>query len=756
MLAKVLQIPNIVSFQVQNCMLGQHFGLDSVMGSFNAHDEIVSDYANAKIILSLRANASLTSASGRTRRLTDGLRQGARLMVMDPRLSEAAAKADTWLPVKPGTDQAVLLVVLKEIIQQGTFDAEFLKRYTNAPFLAMAAPQGPMVQMAVKTDDKTGKPVEFYAYDEARKEVVSLPAPANGNFKDTTGNPVSPGLTVPEGLTWQGRPVKTAFQFLVEKAMGYTAEWAAKIADVPAEQIAKVAHDFATTRPALVDSGWYDVRYASSIQTWRTAALIQVLLGGIDKEAGWVYNSSTRELNANFWKTMRAGGTPNMAPGMYGATGQAALFDTPANWQHRVPTVSRVWSDQQWEAGKDGVAFDMASYAGYPEAMQGKLTYQGRPYQLKLVFLTACNPVRTSFSDQTWKEALSSPTLPLVVAFDVEPQDSLLYADVILPDQTYLERGDPLYEAEQSFDRAIVARNPIEPITDGRHMLDIYFELAHRFGKYDMYVKAMAEFFGWDAEGLKKTVDGARAQGKSVGVPLRDMLIAGSAKKMGKPVEPVQKALTEQGVLPVMDVHEQIKEAGIPYVYPAPTPSGRIEIYSLFFAGLVKQYGYRPNWDPLLAYMNPEWKPGMKPEDPLADDEFYFIHGHIATMSHTSSADNDLLMAMTKEQGGRYTGVWVNPKRAAKLGIGTGDAIQIENTTSGQRATGTAYVTEMIRPDTVFIASALGHENRQLAAAWGVGTALNKLVPYKMEPVAGTALTGQFTVKIRKVSEGRR
>ena len=442
MLAKVLQIPNIVSFQVQNCMLGQHFGLDSVMGSFNAHDEIVSDYANAKIILSLRANASLTSASGRTRRLTDGLRNGAKLIVLDPRRSEAAAKADTWLPVKPGTDQAVLLVVLREIIQRGTFDSDFLKSHTNAPFLAMGAPQGPMVQMAMRMDEATGKPAEFYVFDENTQKIVALPSPAGGNFKDVNGNPISPALHAPEGLTWNEKPVKTIFQFLSDKVKDYTAEWAAPIADVPAKQIAQIAEEFATVRPALVDSGWYDTRYASSIQTWRTAALIQVLLGGVDKEAGWIYNASTRELNSNFWKMMRAGEKPNMAPGMYGALGQEALFATPENWQHGVPTVAKVWSDQQWEAGNDGVAFGMASYAGYPEAMLGKLSYNGQPYQLKLVFLTACNPVRTSFSDQTWKEALSSPSLPLVVAYDIEPQEltALRRCDPARPDLSRARR----------------------------------------------------------------------------------------------------------------------------------------------------------------------------------------------------------------------------------------------------------------------------------------------------------------------------
>jgi len=282
-------------------------------------------------------------------------------------------------------------------------------------------------------------------------------------------------------------------------------------------------------------------------------------------------------------------------------------------------------------------------------------------------------------------------------------------------------------------------------------MLDIYFELANRFGKYEMYVKAMADFFGWDAEGLKKVVDGAREQGISVGMPLRNMLIAGKAKMMDKPVEQLQNALNEHGVLPVMKMEQQLEEAGIPYVFPAPTPSGRIEVYSLFFAGFTKQHGYKPNWDPIVAYMIPEWKPGMQPGDPLSDDEFYFTHGHVATMSHTSSADNDLLMAITKEQGELYTGAWIHPKRARKLGLQSGDSIELENTNTGQKAKGTAYVTELIRPDTLFIASAFGNESDQLTTAAGVGTALNKLVPYKMEPVAGVAMTGQLTVKVRKL-----
>ncbi len=99
----------------------------------------------------------------------------------------------------------------------------------------------------------------------------------------------------------------------------------------------------------------------------------------------------------------------------------------------------------------------------------------------------------------------------------------------------------------------------------------------------------------------------------------------------------------------------------------------------------------------------------MKAGDPLAEDEFYFTHGRIPTMSHTSTADNDLLMALTKEQGLLYTGVWMNPQRAGKLGIKNGDAIEMENSVTGQKAGSNVYVTELIRPDTVFIIYSYPH-----------------------------------------------
>lgn len=119
-------------------------------------------------------------------------------------------------------------------------------------------------------------------------------------------------------------------------------------------------------------------------------------------------------------------------------------------------------------------------------------------------------------------------------------------------------------------------------------------------------------------------------------------------------------------------------------------------------------------------------------------------------MTHTSTADNDLLMAITKEKGSLLTGVWINKDRARELGIGNGDEIIIENTETGQKAKAKAFLTELIRPDTIFIPSNFGAESEKLSTAYGVGCALNKIIPFRLDPVAGIPETCQLTVKVRK------
>ena len=61
--------------------------------------------------------------------------KGVKTVVVDPRLTPDAAKADAWLPVRPGTDVALLLSWIRYIMSNRLHDHEFVLRWTNLPYL---------------------------------------------------------------------------------------------------------------------------------------------------------------------------------------------------------------------------------------------------------------------------------------------------------------------------------------------------------------------------------------------------------------------------------------------------------------------------------------------------------------------------------------------------------------------------------------------------------------------------------------------
>ncbi len=107
-------------------------------------------------------------------------------------------------------------------------------------------------------------------------------------------------------------------------------------------------------------------------------------------------------------------------------------------------------------------------------------------------------------------------------------------------------------------------------------------------------------------------------------------------------------------------------------------------------------------------------------------------------------------MALSKNKEDEFMALWINPQKATMLNIKTGDTVTVENLQSGQKAQIKAFVTDMVRPDTVFMSSSFGTENPLLKNSVGVGTALNKLVPYQVEPIVSAFRTQEFTVRVTK------
>jgi len=613
--------PNMPMSTVQRCMYGQALGIDSVTGCWNAHGEITPDTEHAKFLLNFRVNCSVSSSAGRIVPYSNGLRNGLVTATVDPRLSDTARSSDMWLPAKPGTDDALMFTIMNQLFADETYDADFLTLHTNAPFLAYE--EGGMLTLAQTSDPETGAPTEYFVYDENLKTVVAVPGVSNRNDKGVDGTKVYPALEAE--AVWNGKKVRTVLSVLRERVAECTPEWAAEICDVDVDKVTWTAEQFSRTRPALVYGGWHGARYDTSSMSWKLAGMLMAMVGGIDKPGGWVYTGGGRSGVKGWWDKKNKG----EAPGVFGIKKVVHLihnvFDKPDNWNEGFPALHTAMNEQRMEQGEAGIPFRLFSDMGLFESVAGELSYKGKPYQTKAIFMSAVNPVRSFYNESDWTTALTSDNVKLVIDIDIFPTDSSAYADVILPDLSYLERYDHVFGAE-SIELTKSARNPVTPVVDGKHQLDILFDLAEGMGIYEKYVMKLAGSKGADPDVWLQKLNEYRADGRSVAEFFQAATIEKTAKSMGVPTEELTEAY-KVGAVNIKGRDALMKSAGIPYTYPTLTTSGRIELYSTLFADFNKEAGgYNPKMDPLGLYVPVEFREGSDQTSALPSDEFFAVY----------------------------------------------------------------------------------------------------------------------------------
>ena len=155
-------------------------------------------------------------------------RDGGRFISINPMRTGYSAIADEWVPIKPGTDGALLLALIHELIALGLYDREFLVRYTNA---------GQLVNMDERT---TSSACSCAPRCRGRKAASTRRTSCGGTARRT-----GPWSTHTERhrsrSCWASsrsptaRRSKPAFQLLKERVDDYTPEWAAGITGIPAD-----------------------------------------------------------------------------------------------------------------------------------------------------------------------------------------------------------------------------------------------------------------------------------------------------------------------------------------------------------------------------------------------------------------------------------------------------------------------------------------------------------------------------------------
>ena len=168
------------------------------------------------------------------RPLLDAKMKGAKLVVIDPGFTITASKADEYIAIRPGTDVALALGVMHQILADGLEDRDFLSRYTVGPYL-IRQDNGHYLRAKDLSPDGDDT---YLVWDTVSNKAQGV---------DSTEKPALEGSYTANGIA-----CKTAFQMLKELLQEYPPSRASEICDVPEEQIVRLAKAYATQKPAAI------------------------------------------------------------------------------------------------------------------------------------------------------------------------------------------------------------------------------------------------------------------------------------------------------------------------------------------------------------------------------------------------------------------------------------------------------------------------------------------------------------------------
>jgi thiosulfate reductase/polysulfide reductase chain A len=127
-LMKGFGTPNVAQPSYAQCRGPRESGYSLTVGrSLDSPEPI--DIANARCLTLIGSHLGENMHNTQVQELADAIDRGLDLVVVDPRFSVAASKARYWLPIKPGTDIALLLAWMHVIVTERLYDSEYLERY---------------------------------------------------------------------------------------------------------------------------------------------------------------------------------------------------------------------------------------------------------------------------------------------------------------------------------------------------------------------------------------------------------------------------------------------------------------------------------------------------------------------------------------------------------------------------------------------------------------------------------------------------
>jgi anaerobic selenocysteine-containing dehydrogenase len=417
--------------------------------------------------------------------------RGVKFVSINPVKTGYSAIADEWVGIRPGTDGLFIFALIHCLLLMDAIDLDFLSRYTNAAWLVVQNPGGADHGLFARGADNAP-----LAWDSKRGRAV--PA-SEVNF--------SPAIVGTFELQ-DGRRATPSFQLLADRYMSeeFAPEMVAERCGVTAESIRRIAGELAEVfrHPVVIDQPWTDwagrrhetmvgrpiamhamrgiSAHSNGFHTCRALHLLQMLLGAVDTPGSWRYKAPY----------------PKPLPGGPRPAGKTSAPDTPLSGSPLgFPTGPEDLLVDEAGAPK---RIDKAFSWDAPLSAHGLMhmvirnAWAGDPYPIDVLFMYMANMAWNSTMNtaETMKmltdtNADGSYKIPKIIYSDAYASEMVSYADLVLPDTTYLERWDCISLLDRPIGSAhgpadAIRRPVLKPDRDVRPFQDVLIELGTRLG----------------------------------------------------------------------------------------------------------------------------------------------------------------------------------------------------------------------------------------------------------------------------------
>lgn len=650
------------------CTQGEHMFGNIWHGAFTCEPDL--NYCNYLLVFG--RNPMSSGGVAENYQYANAMARGMKMVVIDPRLSPTAAKGQGWLPIKPGTDAALVLAMIQVILNEiGAWDEPFLLERTNSPYLV--GPDGYFIR------DEEGK---ILVWDKQKNQAVAV----------DNNDPEQPRwLALLGEYTWKNTTCRTSFQVLKDHVKQYTPEWAESVSGIKAQTIRNLARDWVENarigatieldgqvfplRPVATKLGRGITGVMRSYQTILANHILAMIVGSIEIPGGHWGGSVEPRANCR-----------GLIPG---PDGMLRYDTTEFEWPPRSVDVTSTFLPYSKVYGH----LTHLTYLNLaqPEKL-GTPPVEGHVRWRQ-------NPLVTVGDPSIVEQATKNIKFFVSIAYVMDEQT--WFADLVLPDHTDLERWDLAAQGQSVGTKfaGMVLRQPVvEPLHNTRDIGDICSELAERLGILARYNNILSKKLDLDEANRldpgklytwKETV--ARAC-LSASRGSKDLDWFSTKGGIQRPITPAKQ----------YDFITEMKSRKMRFPLPYQEhilKTGQQLRKNLADVGI-------DWWDTTEYLPLPAYFPPVIDIDVPEEFDLYCTTYNSQVFAWANNVELPWMVEVAEHEHG-LPRVVLNPATAKERGIAEGDEITVESECGKTR--GKASLIKGIRPDTIGIGKAFGH-----------------------------------------------